>query len=571
MISINIPIKMKLNLGNRQGLIPPALTQFEQNNIMSRILQHDHTVWNPAPQEITNRLGWLEIAEEFTDNKISELTALRDNMIESGFRDAVLLGMGGSSLAPELFSQIFSPKTKNNPALYLSILDSTCPLSVLDVLKRNDPAQTVFIVSTKSGATEETLSFFKYFYRLLVNHCVQNPGEHFIAITDPGTQLETLAKKLHFRQVLLNNPNLGGRYSALSYFGLAPATICGIDIPVLLERVHKMASVCRQTQELGNNPAVMLGLALGELAKSGCDKVTLIASPALQPFSDWVEQLIAESTGKEGKGILPVVGEPLGEMQNYAKDRVFVTLDLLGEEIDSEKIQEAGFPNINICLNDIYDLGGQFILWEMATAIAGYCLEINPFDQPNVEATKKNVRQLVDTFKATGEVPQEQPSFSENGISVFSDRTLSSIEDYLAEFVAQSTPGDYFAIQAFLYPQKNIKESLQDFRVILRDKNRLATSLGFGPRFLHSTGQLHKGDRGNGLFIQITSDFPQDLPIPDSTDTDSSSLSFGALIKAQAMGDLLALKQAGRRVLRFHIHDDPSTTIDYLLQILKSI
>jgi glucose-6-phosphate isomerase len=272
-------------------------------------------------------LGWLEITQEFTPQKINKMVTLRDDLMKSGFRYAVLLGMGGSSLAPELFSLIFSTSNTEKPALSLSILDSTCPQSVIDVSTRIDLDHTVFIVSTKSGTTEETLSFFKYFYRLLSNKSVKNPGDHFIAITDPGTQLEALAKELHFQVIFLNNPNLGGRYSALSHFGLVPATLCGVDIPRLLERANNMASVCRQSQELEANPAVISGIALGELAKSGCDKVTFIASPTLQPFCDWVEQLIAESTGKEGKGIVPVVGESYGEKEIYGKDRLFVILD----------------------------------------------------------------------------------------------------------------------------------------------------------------------------------------------------------------------------------------------------
>jgi len=355
----NIYTIHETNLVQCQELLSLSLSRFKSNNILNRILQHDHTVWKPASQEITNRLAWLEIAQEFDSKIIEEMTGLRQDLIQSGFRNAVLLGMGGSSLAPELFSLIFSPENKDNSALSLSILDSTCPQSVQDVSKHYEMDKTIFIVSTKSGTTEETLSFFKYFYRQLVNNSNNNPGAHFIAITDPGSQLEKMAKKLRFRHIFLNNPNLGGRYSALSYFGLAPAALCGVDIPLLLERVNRMSNICRQTQELEKNPAVNLGLALGELAKSGCDKVTFLASPTLHPFCDWVEQLIAESTGKEGKGILPIVGESIGVKENYGKDRVFVTLELAGEEVDSKIISRQGFPHIKFHLNDIYDLGGQ--------------------------------------------------------------------------------------------------------------------------------------------------------------------------------------------------------------------
>jgi glucose-6-phosphate isomerase len=562
--------KFTYNLGNYQTLINTSISFLEQNDILNRIQQHDFTVWKPDPQEISNRLAWLDIAAEFTSEKIAEMVTCRDDLVKDGYQHAILLGMGGSSLAPELFSQIFSPNVKEKTSLSLSILDSTCPQSVQDIAARNDLDKTVFIVSTKSGTTEETLSFFKYFYRLLANRSIQNLGDHFIAITDPGSPLETIAQKLKFRHVFLNNPNLGGRYSALSHFGLAPATICGVEIPTLLRRVNNMADICRRTHELQENPAVMLGVTLGELANSGCDKVTLIASPTLKPFCDWVEQLLAESTGKEGKGILPVVDEPLTKAEYYGKDRLFVILELSGEEINHDRLLGTEFPIIKIKLDDIYDLGGQFYLWELATAIAGFCLGINPFDQPNVEATKKYVRGLVDAYKKTGTMPLEQSIFSEAGISVFGEGKFSSLKECLQNCLEQAKTGNYIALQAFLYPNNIVHEHLQEFRVALRDKTKLATTLGFGPRYLHSTGQLHKGDGGNGLFIQMTSDFPQDIPIPDSPDADSSSLSFGRLIQAQARGDALALHQAGRRVIRFHFSGDPSAAIALLHLTLKS-
>ncbi len=563
--------KVTLNIYKYQIWVDAALNRFEQDDILNRIWRMDYSVWKPSPQEITNRLAWLDIIDEFSPVIINEMASVRNDLINSGYHHAVLLGMGGSSLAPELFSLIFSPMINGNSSLSLTILDSTCSQSVQDIATHYDLAKTVFIVSTKSGTTEETLSFFKYFYRMLVNRSMQNVGEHFIAITDPGTQLESLANSLNFRCIFLNNPNLGGRYSALSHFGLAPATLCGVEISTLLERAKNMSTMCRQTHDIQNNPAIILGVVLGELAKLGCDKITFIASPTLKPFCDWVEQLIAESTGKENKGILPVVDESLAVTENYSNDRLFVILEVTGEKVDIGEVAEAEFPLIKIRLDDIYDLGGQFILWELATAIAGYCLGINPFDQPNVEATKNNVRQLVNIYKNTGVMPQDEPVFSEAGINYYGDFNATSLKDCLQKFIEQAKSGDYFAVQAFLYPQTIIREKLQDFRISLRDKTKLATTLGFGPRFLHSTGQLHKGDRGNGLFIQISSDFPLDLPIPDSTDSDASSLTFGTLIRAQAMGDYLALRQAGRRVIHFHLDDDPVAAIDQLIQALNSI
>jgi len=559
-------------LGAYQNQIDTAIELFKQKDVLNRIWQHDYTVWKPSPQEITNRLAWLDIIEEFSPDKITEMISLRTQLIEAGYRHCILLGMGGSSLAPELFSLIFSSDITSSGSLSLSVLDSTCPLSVQDISSQKDLEKTAFIVSTKSGTTEETLSFFKYFYRLLENRNIHDVGEHFIAITDPGTKLEELARQLSFRHIYLNNPNLGGRYSALSYFGLAPAALCGIDIPLLLDRARNTRESCRPMKNLQDNPSVMLGLSLGELAKSGHDKMTFVASPTLMPFCDWIEQLIAESTGKEGKGILPVVDEPITTLDHYGHDRLFIILVLAGEEIDLPQALEAYYPSIKFHLDDIYDLGGQFFIWELATAIAGYCLGINPFDQPNVEATKKNVRRLVEAYKQTGIIPDESALTGKNDDDFFPEISSSaSSNEYLKKIIEIGKPGDYVAIQAFVYPQKPIRQKLQEFRIILRDKTNLATTLGFGPRFLHSTGQLHKGDRGNGIFIQITSDFPLDLPIPDSVESDASSLSFGSLIKAQAMGDYLALRQANRRVIRFHLSGDLPQEIDRLTQILTSI
>lgn len=556
-------------MGEYQNSIQAAFQRFKRGNILNRIWEHDYTVWKPSPAEISNRLGWLDIFEDLSPQKINEMVALQKSLFQSGYRHAVLLGMGGSSLAPELFSMIFQPES---PSLSLKILDSTCPLSVKDIADKLDFNRTIFIVSTKSGTTEETLSFFKYFFRLLIRLNVRNPGEHFIAITDPGTKLEETAKMLKFRHVFLNFPNLGGRYSALSYFGLAPAALCGVDISILLQRAKQMAMVYRQNQSLEDNPAVMLGLSLGELAKSGCDKITFFTSQSLLPLCDWIEQLIAESTGKEGKGILPVVDEPIASIDHYDRDRLFIILELSGEEIDLPESIMNHFPSIRFKLDDVYDIGKQFFLWQLATAIAGYCLEINPFDQPNVEMTKKNVRQLAEDYKKTGKF-RECDSFvpKNSGEFYFSIDQLSSPKERLQKIIEHANSGDYIAIQAFIYPQKAIRDRLQEFRISLRDKTKLATTLGFGPRFLHSTGQLHKGDRGNGLFIQITSDFAQDLPIPDSTESDASSLSFGALLKAQAIGDYLALRQTKRRVIRFHLEKDPLDEIENLTQILKSL
>ncbi|MFQ5419412.1 MAG: glucose-6-phosphate isomerase, partial [Anaerolineae bacterium] len=437
-------------------------------------------------------------------------------------------GMGGSSLAPELFA-----KTFGGDGLDLRVLDSTDADAVRVHADRLHPAKTLFIVATKSGGTVETLSFFKVFYNWTAAALgPEKAGGHFVAITDPGSKLEKMAADFGFRDTFLNDPNIGGRYSALSFFGLVPAALVGVDVATLLTRA----------QAIANEQTAWLGAALAELAKVGRDKLTLVASPAIASFGDWVEQLIAESTGKEGKGILPVVGEPLAAPEMYGDDRLFVSLKLAGDvthDPEFEQLAAAGLPTITIELADVYDLGGQFFLWEMATAVAGHRLGIQPFDQPNVEAAKVQARKMTAAFMATGSLPEME--------------TAVPTAETLHQFLAQAQPGDYIAIHAYVPPTPESDAALQTLRVALRDRYKLATTVGYGPRFLHSTGQLHKGDGGNGLFIQLTSDPVADLPILDEVGKPDASMSFGVLKLAQALGDESALRENGRRFIRFHL------------------
>jgi transaldolase/glucose-6-phosphate isomerase len=542
-------LRCSASLGAYQQAVDAALDEMVADRIMARIWAHDHTVWKPDPAEITNRLGWLHIAEAMRA-QLDRFQDLVDSVRKDGYTEVLLLGMGGSSLAPEVFSRVFGGQVAGMPNL--NVLDSTDPGAVLAHAERLDPARTLFIVSTKSGGTVETLSFFKYFYNWTAEAPgMERPGEHFVAITDPGSKLAKLAQRYKFRATFLNDPNIGGRYSALSYFGLVPAALVGVDIEILLERALTMACNCESSNwpVNGDNHGAWLGAVLGVLAMAGRDKVTFIPSPPLASFGDWVEQLIAESTGKEGKGILPVVGEPLGSPQVYGDDRLFVYLRLDGDDASIDvydaavqALEDAGQPVVRLRLRDRYDLGEQFFLWEMATAVAGYRLGINPFNQPNVEAAKVLARQAVAAYGESGKLP--------------SDKVAPLSAAALSGFLVQAQVGEYIALQAYVEPTVETDAALTALRTLLRDQLGLATTVGYGPRFLHSTGQLHKGGGGNGLFIQFTADDPRDAPIPDEAGSPESSMTFGVLKMAQVLGDKQALLDAGRRVMRFHLGDD---------------
>jgi glucose-6-phosphate isomerase len=498
-----------------------------------------------------------------------------------GYTHALLLGMGGSSLAPEVFRKTFGVK---DGYLDLAVLDSTDPGAVLAHAERLDPEKTLFIVSTKSGGTVETLSFFKFFYNWTASALgTDKAGDHFIAITDPGSSLADVAATYNFRTTFLNDPNIGGRYSALSYFGLVPAALVGIDLGILLGRAMTAACNCESCNcpVDGNNIGGRLGAIMGELARTGRDKVTFLTSAEISSFGDWVEQLIAESTGKEGKGILPVVGEAAGAPEVYGNDRLFAYLRLGDDETHdsaARALEEAGHPVVWIRLDDLYDLGSQFFIWEMATAVAGSRLGINPFDQPNVEAAKVIARKMVAAYQEEGTLPELVPILESGDISVYGDSAAESISDALKKFLALANPGkndalgrSYIAIQAYIRPTPEADNAIHELRTKLRARYAMAVTTGYGPRFLHSTGQLHKGDAGNGLFIQLTSDMPEDAPVPDEAGSDGSSITFGVLKNAQALGDRQALLDAGRDVIRFHLGKDVPGALRQLIEHLERI
>jgi transaldolase/glucose-6-phosphate isomerase len=533
--------RVSARLGPCTVAFETALDGLAEEKVVERIWAGDHTVWRPEPTDISNRLGWLRAPEDMTAN-LECIGGFVDRLKEDGYTHALLLGMGGSSLAPEVLRKSFGVR---KGYLDLSVLDSTDPGAVLAHAKRLDLSKTLFIVSSKSGTTVEPLSFFKFFYRNVSEELgAVRAGDHFTAITDPGSKLAGMAEELGFRQAFLNDPDIGGRYSALSYFGMVPAALVGADPRLLLDRAWTMACRCGGAGPPGDgdNPGAVLGTALGTAAAAGVDKMTLFVSPGIESLGDWIEQLVAESTGKDGRGILPVVRERAGDPSVYGADRLFVLIRLEGDETHAEAARAlggAGFPVVTLPVGDVYDLGGQFFLWEMATAVAGHLLDIQPFDQPDVEAAKVLAREMVASYKQSGEINDDEPAAADAGS--------------LESFLSRAAEGDYVAIQAYLPPTPENDEALDALRLRLRDKHRMATTVGYGPRFLHSTGQLHKGDRGNGLFLQFTCEDAGDAPIPDEPGSKRSSISFGVLKASQAIGDCKALTRAGRRVIRFHL------------------
>jgi transaldolase/glucose-6-phosphate isomerase len=551
--------RVEAKLGEYETAVNSALDEMAQDDIVDRIWQHDHTVWQDDPEEVTNRLGWLDIARDMKEN-VGRITSLVDDVREEGYTSALLLGMGGSSRAAEVFRKTFGVKPGY---LDLAVLDSTDPGAVRSYLDQFGLEDTLFIVASKSGTTTETLSFFKFYY----NHALQvlgedRAGEHFVAITDPGSNLVELARDHSFRDVFLNDPEIGGRYSALSYFGLVPARMVGVDLDRLLDRGLAMAERCRSRVDAADNPAARLGAILGELAKAGRDKVTFAISSQLASFGDWVEQLIAESMGKSGTGILPVVGEPLGSPGVYRDDRLFVHLRLKGDEAMDDRLTEleaAGHPVVRLEVRDLYDLGAQMFLWEMAVAVAGHRLGIHPFNQPNVEAAKVQARRMVERYQEEGELPAGQASPPDS----------AALHRFLSQEGQGGSPSPgaestYIALQAYVRRTLETDAALLALRTDLRDRYKMATTVGYGPSFLHSTGQLYKGDAGNGLFVQFTSDSERDAAIPDEAGGQDCSITFGVLKAAQALGDRQALEDAGRRVIRFYLGEDVIDGLDRL-------
>jgi transaldolase / glucose-6-phosphate isomerase len=541
--------------------VDERLARWTAEGVAERLWRKDGSLWaasGKASDEVAAWLGWLDLPDAMSE-RASELAHLARDVRQDGYRRAAVLGMGGSSLAPELFSRVFGwaggeagTGAAGVHGLELRVLDSTHPDVVRGFRSWAGEQRTLFCVSSKSGSTTEPNAFHAAMAEVA-------PALDFIAITDPGTSLAELARAQEFRAIVEAPPDVGGRYSALTVFGLVPAALAGVDLAVLLDRARRMAAECRNP-DAAANPGLSLGAAIGEAALAGRDKLAILTSPRLAAFGDWVEQLIAESTGKQGRGIIPIVSEPVGDTDTYGDDRMIVTLRLAddpdGEWADLVAVlRRRGLPVAEIVLDDPYDLGAEFVRWEVATAAAGIVLDIDPFDQPNVQESKDATRELLDAFRARGALPQPAPLVSEDGVAVSADPEALGDTPVTVEGAARQllsllqADRDYFAILAYLPPDRDVVERLQALRARVRDAFHVATTLGFGPRFLHSTGQLHKGGQDSGVFLQLTAEPSKDLPIPGWDET------FGTLIAAQALGDLTSLQRRGRRALRLHFSD----------------
>lgn len=551
-------MSLKYSIGKYSKAIDELKDKLNKEKVIDRIWNKDYTVWNNDPTEISNRLGWLD-SVDVTRKSFKEIFEFVYEVRVAGYTRVLLMGMGGSSLAPEVFRLISGVK---EGFLDLDVLDSTHPEVVMEYAKKFDPHRTLYVVSTKSGGTVETFSFMKFFYNFAL-HILgkEEVGKHFVAITDPGSGLQKVAEELKFRKIFLNDPNIGGRFSALSLFGIVPAALVGVDIEKLFSLADEEVNDCKKSgTDLSSNIAAQIGLIIGGLGKKGIDKLTFIISPEFKYLGAWLEQLIAESTGKIGKGILPVDLESITEPEFYSSDRLFVYLKFKGDSIYDDKvdkIRKAGLPMIELEVEDKLELGKQYFLWEFATAVAGWVLQIQPFDQPNVEQAKVVARQMMKEYQEKGKLPELIPTLEDKGIKIYGNVKSKSVNDVLTAFLSDCKGGEnYVAIQAYLNPTKEITESLQELRTKIQKKYKVATTLGFGPRFLHSTGQLHKGDAGNGYFIQFISALEDDLPIPENMGEEKTSITFGILIKAQALGDRQALLDNKRKVITIELSDD---------------
>ena len=559
----SLPAKIELDFS-------AAVTDWEKGKI-DRLWARDASLW--TNQDESKWMGWLDIVErQQKDLEVAAATrALAKDIQTAGFQYALLLGMGGSSLCPEVLAETFGQQ-QGFPRL--SVVDSTDPAQVRAAEQSVDLAKTIILVSSKSGSTLEPNILKQYFMARMKDAVGNGAGKHFIAITDPGSKMEQVARADGFRQIFYGDPQIGGRYSALSNFGMVPAAIMGLDVDRLLSKAKVAIDACHST-DVKKNPGVALGLILGVAANAGRDKLTFFTSPSIYDMGAWFEQLIAESTGKQGKGITPVDLEEIGDPDVYGNDRVFAYVRLEGADnahLDAavEKLEKAGQPVVRLAMRDVYDAGAQFFTWEIATAVAGSVIGINAFNQPDVEAAKIEARRLTDEYQKTGKLPEQTPIFDDGKVKLFADPKYAAVlhggQDlgqpdlvgYLRAHLAQLKSGDYFAALAFIEREREHEKKLQRLRHKIRDSKKVATCLGFGPRFLHSTGQDYKGGPNTGVFLQITADHAQDLAIPDQKYT------FGVVIDAQAAGDLIILQQRGRRALRAHLGEDVETGLEYL-------
>ena len=538
----------RYHLGDYAPVVSEAADRLDAESVPARLHAHDHTLWSDDPTEISNRLAWLTLPTDMA-TQVADLSKFGTTLRDEGIRHVVLLGMGGSSLGPEVIRQ-----TIGNRAGYpqMLTLDSTVPDWVAAATVGIDLENTVFVVSSKSGTTTEPNAFYAYFRDLVAAQVgVNDAGRHFLAVTDPETALVRLAQSGGFRRVFLNDPNIGGRYSVLSHFGLAPAALTGVNLERLLGSAQRMQRRCLGAGPVRDNPGAWLGTVIGALVKAGRNKLTLIASESISGFGLWVEQLLAESTGKNGAGVIPIAGEPLLGPECYGDDRLFVQLRMASDDngdTDARvgRLESAGHPVVRLELSDAYDIGAEFYRWEYATAIAGHILGIHPFDQPDVQGAKDQTVSVLEQYERDGRLPMVE----------------SGGAGHIVQLLEGSGGGDYLAIMAYLPDSPGTRTELDRLRERVLRKYRIATTFGYGPRFLHSTGQLHKGGPASGIFLQLTQQRSHDLPIP------GWPFSFGVLADAQALGDLQALQALGRRTMSLRLAGDPAEEIRRLVDLV---
>ncbi|MBN1365409.1 MAG: hypothetical protein JW976_11435 [Syntrophaceae bacterium] len=553
-------MRINYSLGEYRNAAHSALVKLRKDNLIERIWKKDYTVWKPAPDEIVNRLGWLDAPAE-TLAKLNYIRTVIKPLTDGNISDVVLLGMGGSSLAAEVFSSIFGG-TAGYPRLHTT--DTTDPVLISQLTQSLDLEKTFFLVSSKSGTTLETISLFKYFYNKAFQKSGRDTGKMFAFITDGGSPLIKIAENISAYHIFLSNHDIGGRYSALSLPGIVPAAVIGVDV----EKILKSAMDASQAEKQ-NYQGAFLGATLGVLALVRRDKPTFILPPRWKAFGNWLEQLIAESAGKEGKGFLPVLDEPLADPRVYGKDRLFIFFqDKQEKNKNTAALVQAGHPVIIIRIDDDYDLGGQMYIWEMATAVSGHILSINPFDQPGVETAKKNTLSIIAKYREKKEFQAGKAALTTDQCDVYGTGSSSTPAEALKNFLGQAAAFNYVCLQIYLSPTPEVNEALQKLRETIFTKYGIAVTIGYGPRYLHSTGQLHKGDSGNGLFIQLTEVNSLDVDIPDDIGKERSSSTFGTLKAAQAQGDMRALSDIGRRIIRFHFRINPADGLKNLSDLL---
>ena len=554
--------------------VKTAVDDWRANGKVRRLWQRDASLW--TGEDEASWLGWLGITEEQIEH-VDDLKKVAEDAKSGGFADVLLLGMGGSSLCPEVLRMTYG-KVDGHPELH--VLDSTDPAQIRSFEKKIDLAKTLFIVSSKSGSTLEPNIFKQFFFEQVKNAIgADKAGSRFIAITDPGSKMQQVAESDKFRHIFFGLPSIGGRYSALSNFGMVPAGVMGLDVKKFLDRTEEMVEACASCVPVEQNPGVVLGLILGSAAKAGRDKVTIVASPGIHDLGAWLEQLLAESTGKQGKGIIPVDREELGGPDVYGSDRVFAYLRLesrpdAAQDAKINTLEKAGNPVIRIAVFDTYDLGQEFFRWEIATAVAGSVIGINAFNQPDVEASKIATRNLTSQYEKTGSLPAEKPILEDKGIKLFTDEKNAaelakvagankSLAGYLKAHLSRVKAGDYFALLGYIEMNEAHENALEAIRHNVRDTKHVATCLGFGPRFLHSTGQAYKGGPNSGVFLQVTCDDANDLPVP------GQKFTFGIVKAAQARGDFQVLAERGRRALRVHLGADLASGLKTLAAAVK--